>query len=119
MLSAIDQAISGWMAGRYRPDAAAPPGDYPQQEPGSTAHTTARCRTGRDSGPSGSSPTPFWRKQGLDGFVLSLDDEFHVLDNSPPESSCGGLACFIEAAHARTATEMTGNERRKLITSTL
>jgi hypothetical protein len=25
VLSAIDQAISGWMAGRYRPDAAAPP----------------------------------------------------------------------------------------------
>ena len=51
--------------------------------------------------------------------MLSLDDEFHVLDNSPLESSCGGLACFIEAAHARTATEMTGNERRKLITSML
>jgi monoamine oxidase len=51
--------------------------------------------------------------------VLSLDDEFHVLDNSPPESSCGGLACFIEAAQARMAAAMTGNERRKLIISTL
>jgi monoamine oxidase len=63
---------------------------------------------------------PFWRKQGLNGFVLSLDDEFHVvLDNSPPESSCGVLVGFLEAAQARTAAEMTGGERRKLITSTL
>lgn len=52
--------------------------------------------------------------------MLRLDDEFHVvLDNSPPESSCGVLASFLEAAHARTAAEMTGDERRKLITSTL
>ena len=63
---------------------------------------------------------PFWRKQGLNGFVLSLDDEFHVvLDNSPPESSCGVLVGFLEAAQARTAAELTGGERRKLITSTL
>ena len=52
--------------------------------------------------------------------MLSLDDEFHVvLDNSPPESSCGVLAGFLDAAHAGTAAEMTGDERRKLITSTL
>ena len=63
---------------------------------------------------------PFWRQQGLNGFVLSLDDEFRVvLDNSPPESSCGVLVGFLEAAQARTAAEMTGGERRKLITSTL
>ena len=49
--------------------------------------------------------------------MFRLDDEFHVvLDNSPPESSCGVLASFLEAAHARTAAEMTGDERRKLIT---
>ena len=52
--------------------------------------------------------------------MLSLDDEFHVvLDIFPPESSCGVLVGFLEAAHARTAAEMTGDERRKLITSTL
>jgi monoamine oxidase len=83
------------------------------------SHVNSPRSPWKNSGPSGSSPTPFWRKQGLDGFVPSLDDEFHVLDNSPPESSCGGLACFIEAAHARTAAEMTGNERCKLITGTL
>jgi hypothetical protein len=65
----------------------------------STVNTAARRRTGKDSGPPGSSTTPFWREQGLNGFVLSLDDEFHVvLDNSPPESSCGVLVGFLEAA---------------------
>jgi hypothetical protein len=86
----------------------------------STANTAARRHTGKDSGPSGSSTAPFWRKQGLNGFVLRLDDEFHVvLDNSPPESSCGVLVGLLEAGHARTAAEMAGDERRKLITSTL
>jgi monoamine oxidase len=52
--------------------------------------------------------------------VLRLDDELHVvLENSPPGSSCGVLVGFLEAAHARTAAEITGDERRKLVTSTL
>ena len=86
----------------------------------STANTAARRRTGKDSRPLGSSTTPFWRKQGLNGFVLSLDDEFQVvLDNSPPELSCGVLVGFLEAIHAGTAAEITGDERRKLVTSTL
>lgn len=86
----------------------------------STANTAARRHTGKDSRPSGSSTTPFWRKQGLNGFVLSLDDEFQmVLDNSPPESSCGVLVGFLEAIHAGAAAEITGDERRKLVTSTL
>src|SRR6516225_1951842 len=64
--------------------------------------------------------TPFWREQGLNGFVLSLDDEFNVvLDNSPPDASCGVLVGFLEGAHARTAADMTPEERRELITSTL
>ena len=65
-------------------------------------------------------PTPFWREQGLNGFVLSLDDEFNVvLDNSPPDASCGVLVGFLEGAHARTAADMTPEQRRELITSTL
>jgi monoamine oxidase len=44
-------------------------------------------------------PTPFWREHGLNGFVLSLDDEFNVvLDNSPPDASCGVLVGFLEGA---------------------
>ena len=42
-----------------------------------------------------------------------------VLDIFPPESSCGVLVGFLEAAYARMAAEMTGDKRRKLITSTL
>jgi monoamine oxidase len=34
--------------------------------------------------------SPFWRRDGLSGFVLSLDDEVNVVfDNSPPDASCG------------------------------
>lgn len=95
-------------------------GDHPQEELGIDSEYRCPASSGKDSGPSGSSTTPFWRKQGLNGFVLRLDDEFHVvLDNSQPESFCGVLVSFLEAAHARTAAEMTGDERRKLITSTL
>jgi monoamine oxidase len=64
--------------------------------------------------------TPFWRQQGLNGFVLSLDDEFNVvLDNSPPDASCGVLVGFLEGANAREAADMSPEQRRKLITSTL
>jgi monoamine oxidase len=65
-------------------------------------------------------PTPFWREQGLNGFVLSLDDQFDtVFDNSPPDASCGVLVGFFEGAHARTAADMTPEQRRELITTTL
>ena len=48
--------------------------------------------------------TPFWREAGLNGFALSLSDEFNVvLDNSPPDGSCGVLVGFFEGAHARSA----------------
>ena len=64
--------------------------------------------------------TPFWREDGLNGFVLSLDDEFNVvLDNSPHDASCGVLVGFLEGTHARTANEMSAEERRELIVSTL
>ena len=43
--------------------------------------------------------TPFWREAGLNGFALSLGDEFNVvLDNSPPDGSCGVLVGFFEGA---------------------
>ena len=95
-------------------------GDHPRQERG--IDSEYRCPAPYREGfcRQDLQPPRFWRKQGLDGFVLSLDYEFCVmLDNSPPESSRGELAGFLEAAHARTAAEMTGDERCKLITSTL
>ncbi|MFF3877860.1 flavin monoamine oxidase family protein [Streptomyces sp. NPDC001978] len=64
--------------------------------------------------------TPFWREDGLNGFVLSLDDEFNVvLDNSPHDASCGVLVGFLEGAHARRAGEMPPEQRRRLVVDTL
>ncbi|WP_435200846.1 flavin monoamine oxidase family protein [Janibacter sp. GS2] len=60
--------------------------------------------------------TPFWREEGLNGFVLSLDDDFNVvLDNSPHDGSCGVLVGFLEGTHARDAAEMTSDQRRDLV----
>lgn len=65
-------------------------------------------------------PTPFWREAGLNGFALSLDDDFNVvLDNSPYDGSCGVLVGFLEGAHARRAAEMTADERRELVLGSL
>ncbi|MEE3852093.1 flavin monoamine oxidase family protein [Gordonia sp. LSe1-13] len=65
-------------------------------------------------------PTPFWREAGLNGFVLSLDDEFNVtLDNSPDDGSCGVIVGFLEGVHARRAAEMTASERHELIIGNL
>ena len=61
-------------------------------------------------------PTPFWREAGLSGFVMSLDDEFNVvLDNSPPDGSCGVLVGFLEGAHARRAAQLTAAQRREIV----
>lgn len=63
---------------------------------------------------------PFWREAGLNGFVLSLDDEFNVvLDNSPHDGTCGVLVGFLEGAHARTAALLTPEARRKLVIGAL
>ncbi|MGV9711901.1 flavin monoamine oxidase family protein [Gordonia sp. NPDC003424] len=65
-------------------------------------------------------PTPFWREEGLNGFVMSLDDAFNVvLDNSPHDDSCGVLVGFLEGRHARAAAELAAEERRDLILGAL
>ena len=64
--------------------------------------------------------TPFWRDEGLSGFVLSLDDAFSVvLDNSPSDAACGVLVGFLEGAHARAASQMTSAERRHHVVAAL
>lgn len=64
--------------------------------------------------------TPFWREAGLNGFALSLSDDFNVvLDNSPPDGSCGVLVGFFEGVHARTAGRLHPKERRQLVVDTL
>lgn len=60
--------------------------------------------------------TPFWRADGLNGLVMSLDDAFSVvLDNSPADASCGVLVGFLEGRHARAAADLTPAQRRELI----
>lgn len=65
-------------------------------------------------------PTPFWREDGLSGFVASLDDGFGpVMDNSPPDGSCGVLVGFLEGAHARAAAELSVAQRRQVVVDAL
>ena len=65
-------------------------------------------------------PTPFWRDDGLSGFVTSLDDAFNVvLDNSPDDGSCGVLVGFLDGAHARKAAELSTEQRHKLVVDAL
>lgn len=64
--------------------------------------------------------TPFWREDGLNGMVMSLDDTFNVvLDNSPYDASCGVLVGFLEGRHARAAADLTAEQRRELILADL
>jgi monoamine oxidase len=52
----------------------------------------------------------------LSGFVMSLDDEFNiVVDNSPPDGSCGVLVGFLEGTHARKAADLTAAQRREKV----
>ena len=58
---------------------------------------------------------PFWRRRGLSGFVVSLDDPLSVtFDNSPQDRRCGVLLGFFEGEHATAAGLMDAVERRAL-----
>jgi monoamine oxidase len=59
---------------------------------------------------------PFWRRRGLSGFVVSLDDPLSVtFDNSPEDRRCGVLLGFFEGEHATAAGLMHAVERRALV----
>ncbi|MCS7064718.1 MAG: FAD-dependent oxidoreductase, partial [Fimbriimonadales bacterium] len=59
-------------------------------------------------------PTPFWREQGLNGFVTSDTGPVHlVFDNSPPDGSVGILLGFMEGANARRMGSASPDERRQ------
>ncbi len=63
-------------------------------------------------------PEPFWRAEGLSGSVFSLDSDVSViLDNSPPDLSCGVLLGFLEGVHARLAGKLPPQDRKELILS--
>ncbi|AFS14391.1 MULTISPECIES: flavin monoamine oxidase family protein [Mycobacterium avium complex (MAC)] len=104
---AVPQTLAGRL--RYVPAMPALRDGLTQQMP---AGSVIKFQVGYD--------TPFWREDGLSGFVLSLDDEFNVvLDNSPPDVSCGVLVGFLEGAHARNANLMTAERRRELVVAAL
>ena len=59
---------------------------------------------------------PFWREQGLNGFVTSDVEPVHlVFDNSPPDGSIGILLGFIEGRSARQLSGMPTDQRREIV----
>jgi monoamine oxidase len=59
---------------------------------------------------------PFWREDGLSGFVLSLEDPVTVMfDNSPEDLRSGVLLGFFEGEHATAASLMDAENRRALV----
>lgn len=104
---AVPQTLAGRI--RYAPPLPALRDGLLQQMP---AGSVIKFQVGYDS--------PFWRRDGLSGFVLSLDDEFNVVfDNSPPDASCGVLVGFLEGAHARKAALCSAEQRRELVVAAL
>lgn len=64
--------------------------------------------------------TPFWREDGLNGQVQSLDHAFNVtFDNSPDDASCGVIVGFVEGTFAREAEDLDAEGRRKLVLTAL
>ena len=99
-------------AGRPDPLRAAAPGHAGRTDP-------ADPRGSRDQG-AGRLRDAVLARAGLNGFALSLDDDFNVvLDNSPPDGSCGVLVGFFEGAHAPLGRPATPTERRQLVVDTL
>ncbi|MGJ9423618.1 flavin monoamine oxidase family protein [Aeromicrobium sp. CF3.5] len=64
--------------------------------------------------------TPFWREDGLNGQVQSLDHAFNVIfDNSPDDVSCGVICGFIEGSFAREIADLDAQGRRELVLGAL
>lgn len=59
---------------------------------------------------------PFWREQGLNGFVNSTEEPVPlVFDNSPPDGSVGILLGFIEGNQARRMSQVSAEQRREAV----
>ena len=57
---------------------------------------------------------PFWRRDGLSGFAMSLDEPVSLtFDNSPPDGRSGVLLGFFEGTHATKASLMRAEVRRR------
>lgn len=65
-------------------------------------------------------PTPFWRKEGLNGLVASHEGHTRlVFDNSPHDGSKGILMGFVLADEARHFSTLPAQERQASITASL
>jgi monoamine oxidase len=59
---------------------------------------------------------PFWRKQGLSGWVNSVEGPcYDVLDNSPKDAHVGVLTTFVVADYARQMAELERSERQSMV----
>jgi monoamine oxidase len=59
---------------------------------------------------------PFWREEGLSGYVNSDTGPVKLMyDNSPPDGSKGVLLGFIEGHEARLATKMSPGARKAAV----
>ncbi|HEY2715841.1 MAG TPA: flavin monoamine oxidase family protein [Solirubrobacterales bacterium] len=63
---------------------------------------------------------PFWRRDGLSGFVVASGDPLSIVfDNSPADLRCGVLLGFFEGESGRRAGAMGEQERRALALESL
>lgn len=65
-------------------------------------------------------PTPFWRDEGLSGYVNSDEGPVRLMyDDSPADGSAGVLMGFIEGQEARVAARMDPAARRAAVLANL
>lgn len=63
---------------------------------------------------------PWWRRDGLSGQVLGLDEPIATtFDNSPPDGGTGVLLAFVEGEHARRLAKLSPDDRRTTVIATL
>jgi monoamine oxidase len=59
---------------------------------------------------------PWWREHGLSGQAASSDGPVSVVfDNSPPDGSPGVLLAFFEGRAAREVSELSQDDRRRIV----
>jgi monoamine oxidase len=64
--------------------------------------------------------TPFWRDDGLSGFVVAYGNPLSVtFDNSPEDLRCGVLLGFLEGEHGRLAGRLEPAARERLVLESL
>jgi monoamine oxidase len=65
-------------------------------------------------------PTPFWRAEGLSGYVNSDRPPIQVTwDNSPPSGKPGVIVGFVLGSEARRLTEFSPGARRRALLGSL